>query len=176
MNDNETLASKYKKKIENNKIFAALVAITLVISSITAVLAGAKAIYNHLWPTPQTFQEEVEALAKKGCILFLPDSSTPVSLDAFIIESYKDFWRKSDIFYADRIEVEGFTHHKGSTVYNQSVAERKASAAREFIIEHARLVLDESDITTISYGESRPLERAGEYECGALVKVFHEET
>lgn len=173
MSNDETLTSKYKKKIENNKVFAILVATMLVISSISAAIAATKAIYNYLYPIPLTFQEEVEVLAKKGCILFLPDSAIPVSKDAFLIESYKIFWRKSDIFYATRIEIEGFTHHRGNNAHTQSVGQRKADVAREFIIEHARVLPELTEITTVSYGEDRPLERAGEYECGALVKVFH---
>lgn len=175
MSSYETLVSRYKKKIENNKFFAILVAITLVITSITAAIAGAKAMYDLIIPRPQTFQESVEALAKKGCILFFPDSSAPVSKDSFIIDSYKHFWRESDIFYADSIEIQGFTHQRGGNAYNQRIGERKARAAKDFIIEHA-LVPEQTDITIISYGESRSLERAGEYECGALVKVSHKET
>ena len=89
------------------------------------------------------------------------------------MNAYKEFWRESDIYYASHIEVYGVTHHRGTSAYNISVGERKAKAAAELLKEHARIVPEQTEITIKSYGEDHPLERAGEYECGAIVRVFH---
>jgi len=170
----ETLVARYRKKLENNKLFAFLVIITLLLSSSVAAIAGIKSLLAYFSPAPPpTFEEQVASLARKGCILFLPDSLVAQSKNTFILNAYKDFWRRSDIYYATRIEIDGITHHRGTAEYNLAIGQEKARAAEIFIIEHARIVPEQTEILTQSYGEERPLERAGEYECGALVRVFH---
>lgn len=168
----ETLVSRYKRKIENNKVFALLVAATLILSAIMTAVGGVKSLYGYLVP-PST-EEQAAALARKGCILFLPDKVNPESTDKFILDAYKEFWRKSDIYYATRVEFYGVTHPSGTSSYNAELGVKKANAAAALVIDQARLVLERTAITTGSYGESRALERAGEYECGVVVRVFHD--
>lgn len=167
----ETLVSRYKRKIENNKMFALLVAATLVVGAIVAAIGGIKSLIGYF--VPPSVEEQATALAKKGCILFLPDKAIPESDNKFILDGYKEFWRKSDIYYATRIELAGITHQRGSSNYNLRVGERKTEAAAAMLIEKARLVPEQTEIIRMSFGESRPLERAGEFECGVVVHVFH---
>ncbi len=172
MND-ETLVSRYKRKIENNKVFAFLAATTLIVSAVVTAISGAKSFYAYF--VPPSVEEQASALAKKGCILFLPDSSVPESTEKFILDAYKEFWRKSDIYYATRIELYGITHLRGNSSYNIAVGRRKADSAASMLIEKASLVQEQTEIVKSSYGEAQPLERAGEYECGVVVRVFHAE-
>lgn len=167
----ETLVSRYKKKIENNKAFALLAATTIIISAVVTAIGGVKSVIAYF--VPSSVEEQASALAKKGCILFLPDSSKPESTEKFILDGYKEFWRKTDIYYATRVEIFGVTHHRGSSTYNIAVGQRKADTAANMLIEMARLVPDQTEIIRGSYGENQPLERAGEFECGAVVRVYH---
>lgn len=171
----DTLVSKYRRALDNNRAFALLVTATVLFSAIGATIASIKTLKDYFWPKELTFNEKVTSLAKKGCILFLPDSTAPVSDDASIMEAYKEFWRSTDIYYASRIEIEGFTHHRGTADYNLSLGDRKARSAASFVLNAARLVPEQTTIVTLSFGGSRALERAGEYECGALIRVFHDE-
>ena len=167
----ETLVSKYKRQVENNKMFALLVAATLVVGAIVAAIGGVKSLIEYF--VSPTVEEQAAALAKKGCILFLPDKAIPESDDKFLLDGYKEFWRKSDIYYATRIELAGITYPRGSSNYNLKVGERKTEAAVAMLIKKARLDPEKTEIVRLSYGESRPLERAGEFECGVVVHVFH---
>lgn len=52
------------------------------------------------------------------------------------------------------VKVEGHTDSKGSDSYNQALSERRANAAKEYIIEKG---IDEERILTKGYGESTPI-------------------
>jgi len=51
------------------------------------------------------------------------------------------------------ITIEGHTDERGSDEYNLALGERRAGAVRRYLLD---LGVDGSQITTISYGESRP--------------------
>ncbi len=64
--------------------------------------------------------------------------------------------RKADALrdYPDvRIRVEGHCDERGTVEYNLALGERRADAARAYLID---LGIDPDRITTISYGEERP--------------------
>lgn len=71
-----------------------------------------------------------------------------------------------------RIVIEGHCDERGTDEYNLALGEKRAKAARDYLI---RLGIDESRVTIISYGEERPvamghdesawkLNRRGEFE------------
>ncbi len=55
------------------------------------------------------------------------------------------------------VQVEGHCDERGSDEYNLALGERRARAAREYLIS---LGIAGDRLTTISYGEERPLEQA----------------
>lgn len=55
------------------------------------------------------------------------------------------------------VRVEGNCDERGTEEYNRSLGERRALAAREYLV---RLGVDASRIDTISYGEDKPVDPA----------------
>ena len=53
------------------------------------------------------------------------------------------------------IRIEGNTCQHGADDYNMRLGERRASAVKEYLAKEGGI--DESRMTTISYGETRPL-------------------
>jgi len=51
------------------------------------------------------------------------------------------------------IRVEGHCDERGTDEYNMALGERRANAARDYLVNYG---IDAQKITTISYGESRP--------------------
>ncbi|MGQ9604390.1 MAG: peptidoglycan-associated lipoprotein Pal [bacterium] len=54
-----------------------------------------------------------------------------------------------------RIVIEGHCDERGTDEYNLALGERRAAAARDFLV---RFGIDMSRISTVSYGEERPLD------------------
>lgn len=54
---------------------------------------------------------------------------------------------------AVKIQIEGHCDERGSNKYNMALGERRANAARDYLVS---LGIDGSRISTISYGEERP--------------------
>ena len=59
---------------------------------------------------------------------------------------------------AKRATIEGHCDERGTNEYNLALGERRAAAARDYL---ASLGVGASKLTTLSYGEERPLERGG---------------
>ncbi len=58
--------------------------------------------------------------------------------------------------YPDRkISIEGHTDNVGSATYNQGLSERRAAAVKDYLLKNG--VPDGSRITTVGYGESKPV-------------------
>ena len=53
-----------------------------------------------------------------------------------------------------KIQIEGHCDEKGTNEYNLALGERRAGSAKKYLVS---LVIDEKRISTISYGEERPL-------------------
>lgn len=65
--------------------------------------------------------------------------------------------QKSEILrsYPDiRVRVEGHADERGTIEYNLALGERRAEAARQYLVD---LGIDPDRLNTISYGEERPL-------------------
>jgi len=57
-----------------------------------------------------------------------------------------------------KIEVQGHCDERGTTEYNQALGQRRAYSAKEYLVGQG---VSPSRLTTVSYGEERPLERGG---------------
>ena len=59
-----------------------------------------------------------------------------------------------------RVIIEGHCDERGTNEYNLALGDRRAFSAKSFLVD---LGIDESRLTTVSYGEERPLDsRSGE--------------
>jgi peptidoglycan-associated lipoprotein len=56
---------------------------------------------------------------------------------------------------AFNVQIEGHADERGTTEYNLALGERRAQAAKDYLVS---LGVDASRIDTISYGEERPLD------------------
>ncbi len=61
-------------------------------------------------------------------------------------------WLKANT--AQKIQIEGHCDERGTTEYNLALGERRASTVRDFLTSQG---VSNSQISTISYGEERPL-------------------
>ena len=58
---------------------------------------------------------------------------------------------------ADTVTIEGHCDERGTTVYNLALGERRAKAARSYLVD---LGVSGSRLSTVSYGEEKPLDPA----------------
>jgi len=54
-----------------------------------------------------------------------------------------------------RVRIEGHCDERGTTEYNLALGDRRATAAREYLVSHG---LNAGRVTTVSYGKERPLD------------------
>ena len=52
------------------------------------------------------------------------------------------------------VSVEGHTDWVGTDAYNQGLSERRANSVKRYLVEHG---IDEARLSTVGYGESRPI-------------------
>jgi peptidoglycan-associated lipoprotein len=71
---------------------------------------------------------------------------------------------------AIRITVEGHCDERGSERYNLALGDRRANAAKEFLVSQG---IDSSRINTISFGEERPFCEEENEECWQLNRRAH---
>ena len=93
-----------------------------------------------------------EAMAMIGDMIFFdfdrselrPESRTTLQQKSEILRQYPDI----------RVRIEGNADERGTVEYNLALGERRADAARTYLID---LGIYPDRLTTISYGEERPL-------------------
>jgi peptidoglycan-associated lipoprotein len=73
-----------------------------------------------------------------------PEARTTLQQKSEILRQYPDI----------RVRIEGNADERGTVEYNLALGERRADAARTYLID---LGIDPDRLTTISYGEERPL-------------------
>lgn len=66
-------------------------------------------------------------------------------------------WLKANT--AQKIQIEGHCDERGTTEYNLALGERRASTVRDFLVGQG---VSNSQVSTISYGEERPLNPASD--------------
>jgi peptidoglycan-associated lipoprotein len=74
---------------------------------------------------------------------------------------------KADVLRANpgvRLRIEGHCDQRGSTEYNLALGQRRAEAVRAYLVN---LGIDGSRLSTISYGEEKPLEEGDSEEAYA---------
>jgi peptidoglycan-associated lipoprotein len=102
-------------------------------------------------------RKEAEALAQavndfiSVDVYFDYDSSVIVDSEISILESKAD-WLLANI--DANIIIEGHCDERGTTEYNLALGDRRAERAKSFLVN---LGVDPARITTISYGEERPV-------------------
>ena len=69
-----------------------------------------------------------------------------------------------------RITIEGHCDERGSERYNLALGDRRANAAKEFLVSQG---IDASRINTISYGEERGFCEESDEECWQLNRRAH---
>lgn len=108
--------------------------------------------------TPDTGAADAEAMAR---------SSAMASIGEMIFfdfdrsdlkpEARETLQRKAEAlrqFPEIQVRIEGHADERGTVEYNLALGERRAEAARQYLID---LGIDPDRMTTISYGEERPL-------------------
>jgi len=68
------------------------------------------------------------------------------------------------------VVVEGHCDERGTTAYNLALGERRASATRRYLIA---LGVSPAQLTTVSYGEERPLCTISDESCWSRNRRAH---
>jgi peptidoglycan-associated lipoprotein len=97
------------------------------------------------------WKENPEAL-KPQTVYFEFDKSSIKSSEQSKLEDVANYLKSNA---AAAVRVEGNCDERGTEEYNRSLGERRALAAREYLV---RLGIDASRVDTISYGEDKPAE------------------
>ncbi|WP_102794910.1 OmpA family protein [Bowmanella denitrificans] len=88
-------------------------------------------------------------------MLFAHDSHKIANPDSQQVKNFADFMQQ----YPDTtVTIEGHTSLVGTEAYNQQLSERRAAAVKKLLVE--RYAISAERISTVGYGESRPLDRA----------------
>jgi peptidoglycan-associated lipoprotein len=98
--------------------------------------------------------KEAMAMAKadfiKQDVLFAYNSSD-LDADAVTLLRTKAAWLTAN--KGETVTIEGHCDERGTTEYNLALGERRASAVKAYLVN---LGIDQSRLSTISYGEERP--------------------
>jgi len=89
-----------------------------------------------------------------------PGDANILKEDAALLEKYPKV----------KIQIEGHCDERGTTEYNLALGERRANAAKKYLIS---LGISESRISTISYGKERPLDPGHNEEAWAKNRRDH---
>jgi peptidoglycan-associated lipoprotein len=100
-------------------------------------------------------------------ILFEFDSAKLSDQAQQILRAKADWLRKNP---RAQIIIEGHCDERGTNEYNLALGDRRAFAAKTFLVD---LGIDQSRITTVSYGEERPLDSRSTEEAWAKNRRDH---
>ncbi len=105
--------------------------------------------------TPEEVREEqMEALRKEHIIYFAFDRSSVQSEYAELLAAHADYLVKNPNV---TIVIEGHADERGTPEYNIALGERRAKAVEDYL---TNLGVQDSQISTVSYGEEKPLVNA----------------
>ena len=93
---------------------------------------------------------EAEEVEVQDRVLFGYDSSELSEESKKILDTQSE-WLKSDV--AIKITIEGHCDERGTREYNIALGEKRANAAKSYLLEKG---VEESRISVISYGKERP--------------------
>ena len=100
-------------------------------------------------------------------ILFEFDSAS-LSVEAQEILRAKAAWLRENT--RARVVIEGHCDERGTNDYNLALGDRRAFSAKSFLVD---LGITESRLTTVSYGEERPLDPGSDEEAWAKNRRAH---
>ncbi len=104
-------------------------------------------------PVAETLPADLAELNKKGYLkdVFFDYDQYDIRADQRDALAANAEWLKK--WPTVKIQVEGHCDERGSNKYNMALGEKRANAARDYLVS---LGIDGSRISTISYGEERP--------------------
>lgn len=94
--------------------------------------------------------------------------SAALSYQAQELLKRKADWMRTNPYVT--VSIEGHCDERGTTAYNLALGERRAESAKGFLVD---LGIAASRMTTISYGEERPLDSAQNEEAWAKNRRAH---
>ncbi len=104
-------------------------------------------------PPPPIEEEPVTVSAELERVYYDFDSSSltgaarsSLSKNAGVMKEHSDL----------KVEIQGHCDERGTTEYNLALGNRRAASAKSYLVDQG---ISPSRLTTISYGEERPLER-----------------
>jgi len=113
----------------------------------------------------EQLRAEAEAMARDNFVnenINFEFDSSALSENAQIILSAKASYMRANPDIT--VTIEGHCDERGTEAYNMALGERRAKAARDFLVN---LGIDEARLSIISYGEERPLDPASNEEAWA---------
>lgn len=102
-------------------------------------------------PTPGSQADFVAFTQGADTIYFDTDMSNIDSADAAALQTQAQWLMR---YPAKRATLEGHADERGTREYNLALGERRANAARNYLVS---LGVDTSRISTVSYGKERPI-------------------
>lgn len=112
--------------------------------------------------TPEEIrQEQVAALAQVNMVFFEFDDSRISATAGAVLQQHADFLVKNPNI---RVTIEGHCDERGTPEYNIALGERRAKAVVQYL---QNLGVSSSQLTTVSYGEEKPLVRSSTNEAYA---------
>jgi peptidoglycan-associated lipoprotein len=123
-------------------------------------------------PTEDMSAEERAALAARNMFLsediyFEFDKSTLDSMSQDILSRKADWMRDNS---AVVISIEGHCDERGTNEYNLALGEKRAESAKSFLVD---LGIEAYRISTVSYGEERPVDTGQNEEAWAKNRRAH---
>ncbi len=110
--------------------------------------------------TPEVVEQETEEVIEPTTEEKLDPAPIHFDFDkSFIKEEAKPILEAKAIYLNNhknvKIQIEGHCDERGSNQYNLALGERRAHSTKEYLIY---LGVNESQLSTISYGEERPVD------------------
>lgn len=102
-------------------------------------------------PLPGSQADFVYQLAGQDTIYFDTDKYDIDATDSAALRSQAAWLRR---YPAKRAVIEGHADERGTRDYNLALGERRANAARNYLVS---LGIDSSRLSTVSYGKERPV-------------------
>ena len=102
-------------------------------------------------PAPAPAKLDVPAFMTER--IFFDFDKSALKLESQALLKKKADWLKANP--AAKLLIEGNTDERGTAEYNLALGERRADSAKKFLVD---LGIDAKRISTISYGEERPLD------------------
>lgn len=114
-------------------------------------------------PTPGSAEDFAVNVGDR--VFFRLDQSTLTTEERTVLER-QAFWLRQ--YPTVAVTIEGHADERGTREYNLALGERRASAARDYLVS---LGINAGRISTISYGEERPIAVGSNEEAWAQNRV-----